>query len=54
MSVMGPVQSHYHEGSPIGKRSLFKVGRIFFVSFYTFPFSELSRVRLALDLVGPG
>jgi len=26
MSVIGPVQSHYHEGSPVGKRS--KVGRI--------------------------
>ena len=22
MSVIGPVQSHYHEGSPVGKRSL--------------------------------
>ena len=22
MSVTGPVQSHYHEGSPVGKRSL--------------------------------
>jgi len=29
MSVVGPVQSHYHEGSPIGKRGLFKVRRIF-------------------------
>jgi len=23
MSVIGPVQSHYHESSPIGKISLF-------------------------------
>jgi len=22
MSVLGPIQSHYHEGSPVGKRSL--------------------------------
>ena len=22
MSMLGPVQSHYHEGSPVGKRSL--------------------------------
>jgi len=22
MSVIGPVQSHYHEGSPVGKRNL--------------------------------
>ena len=22
MSVIGPVQSHYHENSPVGKRSL--------------------------------
>jgi len=22
MSMIGPVQSHYHEGSPVGKRSL--------------------------------
>ena len=22
MSVIGPVQSHYHEGSPVGKRSI--------------------------------
>jgi len=22
MSVIGPVQSHYHEGSPVGNRSL--------------------------------
>jgi len=22
MSVTGPVQSHYHKGSPVGKRSL--------------------------------
>ena len=28
MSVIGPVQSHYHESSPLGKRSLFKGGRI--------------------------
>jgi len=24
MSMVGPVQSHYHESSPLGKRSLFK------------------------------
>jgi len=28
MSVICPVQSHYHEGSPVGKRSLFRVRRI--------------------------
>ena len=22
MSMIGPIQSHYHEGSPVGKRSL--------------------------------
>jgi len=27
MSVIGPVKSHYHEGSSVGKRS-HKVGRI--------------------------
>ena len=26
MSVIGPVQSHYHEGSPVGKRSLTSEG----------------------------
>jgi len=25
MSMIGPVQSHCHEGSPVGKRSLGKV-----------------------------
>jgi len=25
MRVIGPVESHYHEGSPVGKRSLLKL-----------------------------
>jgi len=25
MSVIGPVQSHYHEGSPMGKKSLLRL-----------------------------
>ena len=33
MSVIGPVQSHYHEGSPVGKRSLRWEGSVEKVGF---------------------
>jgi len=38
MSVIGPVQSHYHEDSPVGKRSLRWEG---FVDM-----SEINRLRI--------